>query len=178
MKSQFFGTLSADHIEGKWWKLTKPLGYYSESLDITICGPIGFVTDFSSVPRLPFAYWLAGGTGNWESIPHDVGYRYGLIDRWKLDYMFYESGRVRTSMRKKQSLLLNTFRWVRTTGMTVTVMLFGWASFNSKPGCLDYREKCNQKCLIDPNKCENYYKNWRECILPGYRPDIIELHGS
>ena len=30
----------------------------------TITIPAGFKTDLASVPRLPFAYWLTGGTAN------------------------------------------------------------------------------------------------------------------
>lgn len=43
------------------------------SLDRTIQITIkkGFVTDFASVPRIPFAYLLFGGIGKWPAVGHD-----------------------------------------------------------------------------------------------------------
>jgi hypothetical protein len=41
---------------------------------IVIHVPHGFVTNFASVPRLPFAYLLVGGRGNRAAVVHDFLY--------------------------------------------------------------------------------------------------------
>lgn len=174
MEAQFFGHLRADHVEGKWWKLMEPLGFYSAKYDVTVCTPKDFVLDFASVPRLPFAYLIAGNTGNWEATIHDVIYRYGLLSRWKGDQIFCEGGRVRSNMRENQEMLYRYGRWVRTTAMTSMVVALGWTSYASVEGCLDYRHKktCGRNC----EECDNYYPKWKYCAIPGYVENIIELH--
>jgi hypothetical protein len=179
MKAEFFGTLDASHIEGKWWRILNPgIAFYSEIYDITIYVPPGFVTDFASVPRWPFTYWLAGGTGNWEACIHDLPYRYGLISRWQSDVIFWEAGQLRIKMREKQTLLLNTGRQIRTHGMTLFVVTMGFFSFKSAPGCLDYRKKnlCKKLQRECNDECPNYYPLWESCVMKGYHPDIIEHH--
>lgn len=176
IESQFIGELDARHIEGKWWVLLSPFGYYSAKYDVTICAPPGFVTDFSSVPRVPFAYWFAGGTGNQESVPHDLGYRW-FSRRLMFDMMFYEGGRVRSALRENQHWLHRTGRFVRTLVMSGTVVAVGWAVKETLPGCLDYRHKkiCKANsfnCVV----CENFYPKWESCKLSGFQPDILKLH--
>lgn len=176
MKSQFIGDLDARHIEGPWWRLLSPFGFYSAEFDITVCAPPGFVTDFSSVPRLPVAYWLTGGTGNQESVPHDVGYRW-FSERLMFDMMFCEGGRVRSNERENQHWLYRSGRWIRTSGMTCAVVSIGWAVKTSLPGCLDYRHR--KECKIEGYNCafcENYYPSWMFCKMVGYQPDILKLH--
>ena len=87
--SRFFGTLKAEKIgEAKSagrakWKLTAPLDFYSNRLLTLITVPEGFETDFSSVPRLPFAYFLAGDTAHASAVMHDylarISYPRGVI---------------------------------------------------------------------------------------------------
>jgi hypothetical protein len=180
MKSQFFGNLDARHLEGKWERLLAPLGFYDAVYDVTICAPTHFVLDYSSVPRLPFAYWIAGNTGKWESVTHDIGYRFGFLTQKKIDYIFYHAALVRSDMRTNQSCLHRTGRRIRSDLMLVAVRCAGWGSFNTAPGCLDYRnlKKCGKVCQYDINLCKNYYPKWRQCIMPGYHPEIIELHGG
>lgn len=57
----------------KQWKLLAPLIYESSSVGVIVV-PTGFVTDFSSVPRLPFIYWFFGGRGDQEGVLHDYLY--------------------------------------------------------------------------------------------------------
>lgn len=173
MKAEFFGKLKAEHLEGKWWKLIEGLGFYSKKYDLTIYTPKGFILDFSSVPRVPFAYFLAGNTGHWESVGHDMGYRWNQLSRKTHDDIFKEAGFVRTSMREEQGLLLNTGRKSRTRLMTGFVRMFGGFVYKHKPGCLDYRntENC-ENCII----CKNYYPLWKQCIIKGYQPEISKIH--
>lgn len=52
------------------WRLREDLVYLSEQIGMLIV-PAGFETDFSSVPRMPFAYWLAGDTAHASAVVHD-----------------------------------------------------------------------------------------------------------
>lgn len=175
MKSQFIGELDARHIEGQWWRLKAPFAYYSAEYNITICAPVGFVLDFSSVPRLPLAYMLAGGTGNRESTIHDLLYRF-FYERIMADLIFFESGRVRSRERENQQFLYRAGRLVRTSLMTGMVLGLGWTQHDPLPGCLDYRKKktCGQNCL----ECGNYYAAWFFCKMDGYKPELLDIHGA
>lgn len=76
MRSYFLTELNADLIKGdKVWKLTKPLSYFSASLEQFITIPVGFETDLSSVPRVPIAYWIWGGRAHREGVLHDYLFR-------------------------------------------------------------------------------------------------------
>ena len=179
MESQFIGELDARHIENKWWRLLAPFGFYSAKYDITAVAPSGFVLDFPSVPRLPFAYWLAGGTGNKKSVPHDLGYRW-FEDRIMFDMIFHEAGMVENRAMVDQRLYKKAQRFVLNKAMTGFVLTMGWTAKETVSGCLDYRNKdqCSRFCRTDPDKCEHYYHNWRECVVPGYHPEILKLHGA
>lgn len=59
--------------EANEWELTSPLIY--ESLDVgLIVVPTGFRTNFASVPRLPFIYWVLGGLAIEAAVLHDFLY--------------------------------------------------------------------------------------------------------
>jgi hypothetical protein len=174
MESQFYGSLQADHIEGKWWRLSAPLAFYSERYDITICAPAGLVTDFASVPRLPMAYMFAGGTGHWEAVIHDLMYRFGRPCRSSADQIFFESGRVRSGMRHRQGWVYRAGRWLRSSLMTGAVSLLGGINYEPVPGCLDYRHKdrCGREC----KGCRRFYPDWKGCVCPGCDPGVLERH--
>lgn len=53
------------------WKITAPFVYQSDLLGRTITVEPGFLTDFASVPRVPFAYWLFGDTSHRAAVIHD-----------------------------------------------------------------------------------------------------------
>ncbi len=69
------------HLGGDWmddderFVLSKDLVYQSDLLGLTIRVPVGFVTDFASVPRVPVAYWLFGDRAHHESVVHDFLYQ-------------------------------------------------------------------------------------------------------
>ena len=58
----------------KQWQLLSPFIYESANVGIIIV-PTGFVTDFASIPRLPFVYWIFGGAGDEEAVLHDFLYQ-------------------------------------------------------------------------------------------------------
>lgn len=53
------------------WRLTAPLRYHSDVLGHQIEIEAGFLTDYASVPRIPFAYWLFGDTSHRAAVVHD-----------------------------------------------------------------------------------------------------------
>lgn len=53
------------------WVLLDPLVFESDILRATITVPIGFETDYASVPRLPGAYWLTGDGAHESAVVHD-----------------------------------------------------------------------------------------------------------
>jgi hypothetical protein len=61
--------------DDKIWILDSPLVYQSALLDTVINIPMGFETDFASVPRVPIAYWLFGDRAHREAVLHDYLYR-------------------------------------------------------------------------------------------------------
>ena len=65
-----------EHGRAVWWTLT-PLRYRSVRLGATVVVPAEMVTDLASVPRAPFAFWLAGGRGTRSAVLHDFPYQFG-----------------------------------------------------------------------------------------------------
>lgn len=68
---KFCSPLIAEKISEHNWKLIAALVYKSDTLDAYIIAPKGFVTNFASVPRLPFMYLLFGGVGDEAATLHD-----------------------------------------------------------------------------------------------------------
>lgn len=60
-----------DESVDKKWRVDAPLIYQSIEHAMRIVVPAGYLTDFASVPRVPFAYWLAGGTAHQAAAVHD-----------------------------------------------------------------------------------------------------------
>jgi hypothetical protein len=76
------------------WKLTQEFRYNSPIYGLIIV-PTGFITDFASVPRLPFAYWLTGDTAHASAVVHDWLCRFDYMQHkvsWaKAADVFYEA---------------------------------------------------------------------------------------
>lgn len=73
------------------WRLIEQLAYDSAVLSARVVVPAGFETDFASVPRLPFAFWLAGDTAHLAAVVHDFLYTIQLCSRVEADRVFYEA---------------------------------------------------------------------------------------
>jgi hypothetical protein len=71
----FRGKLYTEEIDDKWSRLTQELVYDSDLLNCAVTIPVGFMTDFSSVPRVPIAYWFWGVRSHREAVLHDYLYR-------------------------------------------------------------------------------------------------------
>lgn len=76
MKVRFITPLSVTELPNNTWRLDKEfvadIHYKSISYELNI--KAGFVTDFCSVPRIPFVYELVGGIGNKAGLVHDALY--------------------------------------------------------------------------------------------------------
>lgn len=118
MKSEFRSELRTEFVDDCDDRLTAPLVFYSESLDREITVPAGFETDYASVPRLPFAYWLAGGTARKAAVVHDWLYRRGGSTRAEADTVF------------REAMAASGQPWLRRSAMWAAVRLFGWTAYD------------------------------------------------
>lgn len=117
------------------FRLLEPLIYESDALGIIIV-PRGFVTDFASVPRLPFAYWIAGGMLKEAAVLHDFLYSAPhntgtgrVVTRQEADYILRGAGI--EGLRKAGDELLTAVRnqviFFIPRLMWLGVWLFGWS---------------------------------------------------
>lgn len=76
------------------WKLTEPLLYQSDVASTIIAVPVGFETDFSSVPRIPLVYEAVGDIAHAAAVVHDYLYTNGDVPRSMADAIFKEAAKV------------------------------------------------------------------------------------
>jgi hypothetical protein len=79
-----------DPTEGGTWWLVAPLCYKDKTGRIWVV-PVGFTTDFASVPRLPVVYWLFGNTAHAPSVLHDYLIVSARVPRSQADKLFAEA---------------------------------------------------------------------------------------
>lgn len=75
-KVEFDSYLDTREIADGVWELLQDFTVFIHTEEQTfevIIGK-GFVTDYASVPRIPFAYLLYGGIGNYAAVLHDALY--------------------------------------------------------------------------------------------------------
>lgn len=85
---------NASGLDDGKWRLTAPLIYQSDVADTVFIVPQGFVTDLASVPRVPIAYMLTGGTSNEASVVHDFLYSTHEVLRAIADAVLKEASAV------------------------------------------------------------------------------------
>jgi hypothetical protein len=90
----FITELNTKCINDDKWELITPLIYDSDVLQKQVVIPKGFSCDFASVPRLPLAYLLAGGTAHKAAVVHDWLYRENGCTRKQADETFLEAMKV------------------------------------------------------------------------------------
>lgn len=71
---KFQSHLRVEKLSEYEWELLEPLVYRSDNIGLIVVDA-GFVTNFASVPRLPFMYMLFGGVGDEAATLHDWLYR-------------------------------------------------------------------------------------------------------
>lgn len=133
---QFLTPLRVEQVNGAMWRLLAPL-HYASSLTDPIAVPVGFLTDFASVPRLPFSYWLFGGIGQAAAVVHDWLYQTHLVNRQVADAIFDEAlGVLGISVWR---------RWPMWTALRIG----GWQAYRSGPSrygrLLNYQAKERRK---------------------------------
>lgn len=89
---RFHDWLDVRQVDHRRWQLRHEFRFTSAVLGARLLVPIGFETDFASVPRFPpLAYALAGGWGNGPAVLHDFLYRVPLAPRATADAVFLEA---------------------------------------------------------------------------------------
>lgn len=92
MQVSFLTTLKLEVFGEKHYKLLDKLWvrvYIESDSNVRYFEvPKGFETDLASVPRIPFAYWLAGGVGHEAAVIHDYLYRVADVKRKYADDVF------------------------------------------------------------------------------------------
>lgn len=106
--------------DGKTFRLLEPFTYYMEGdSDNTITVPVGFETDFASVPRVFTPLVERMGRHSKAAVVHDYLYSQpDMLTRKECDKVFLEAMKV--------SGVNVRLRW----SMYFAVRLFGWLHFN------------------------------------------------
>ena len=100
------------------WQLIAPLVYESDTVG-TIIVPKGFVTNFGSVPRLPFMFMFFGGVGDKACTLHDWLYA-------PPHEPFSGSG-VRVSRKTADKVLRGVIKECMTDSWSITKSATAWA---------------------------------------------------
>lgn len=93
MAARFLTDLVVVHVSDDIKRLVYPLEYESALLKRVITVPAGTETNFASVPRVPFAFWLFGGVADKAATIHDYLYQTGSVPRKVADDVFSEAMR-------------------------------------------------------------------------------------
>jgi hypothetical protein len=101
-------------------KLLAPFAFHSSLLAETVVVPMGFITDFASVPRIIGAWLLYGGKGKRASVLHDWLYSSKLVSRSISDAVFEEA------------LKASGYASWEVSGMYAGVRVGGWVAWNKE----------------------------------------------
>lgn len=90
---KFLDKLCVTEVDDRIWAICDhPFRYQSDVAGQIITVPVGFYTDFASVPRwLPVIYALLGDTGHGASVVHDWLYYSAITDREVADRVIREA---------------------------------------------------------------------------------------
>ena len=87
------------------WILETPLEYVSTLANVTV--PKGFITDFASVPRLPFVYDVLANMAQRAAVVHDYLYSMGIVPRAIADKVLLEAMKISgVSWAKRNAIYL------------------------------------------------------------------------
>jgi hypothetical protein len=120
--SKFLTDLDVKCINDGAWELDSTLCYESDRLGL-VKVPLGFQTDFASVPRLPVFFTLFGDRAHREAVLHDYLYRSDSIPvalRFQADNLFLEA----MTERGKGFFVRYAMYW--------GVRLGGWTAYHKK----------------------------------------------
>lgn len=85
------GTPLLNRDSKQLWDVDEIFGYQSDVANMLINVPVGFVTDFASVPRIPFVYDGLGNLFQRAAVIHDYLYSLGLVARDIADKVLLEA---------------------------------------------------------------------------------------
>lgn len=114
MKQKERSKLHIEYVDKKRYKILSPLIYEDVESYIKVVVPSGFITNLSSVPRIPFIFTIFGGYGDYASVFHDWLYHSKELSRKESDKIF-----------KKLLIETGNSKW-RSELMYLSVRLFGW----------------------------------------------------
>lgn len=122
-KARFLTELKA-RLKGddKVWVLDWPLVYFSPLVGLVEV-PVGFQTDFASVPRVPIAYTLYGNRAHREGVVHD--------------YLFRKDSKPSVSFGDANKVFLEAMEcrgkaWFIRWPMYLAVCAFSWPCFHKR----------------------------------------------
>jgi hypothetical protein len=120
--SHFLGDVDTRLVDEKkdHHRLLAPFGFHSDLLGEQIWVPVGFITDFASVPRIVGAWLLYGGKGKKAAVIHDWLYSSQMVRRSVADAIFEEA------------LKVSQYKDWEVAGMYAGVRLGGWVAWNKK----------------------------------------------
>ena len=120
--AKFLTELDVKCIDDKSWILSTAFEYRSDIIGL-VKVPIGFQTDFASVPRIPIFYILFGDRAHREAVLHDYLYRIDsspVVERAQADDVFFEA----MKERGKGFMVRYAMYW--------GVRLGGWTAYHKK----------------------------------------------
>ena len=91
--SMFLNTIKVeltDNTGRGLWRVLEDFVYVSDLVGVIIV-PKDFMTDFASVPRLPFVFMLTGNTAHQAALVHDYLYTSNEFSRKLSDEIFKEA---------------------------------------------------------------------------------------
>jgi len=122
--------------ETERWVLLEPLVYWSYKFGSVITVPVGFDTDFASVPRFPpLVFALVGDSAHEAAVVHDYLYRFHQLTRCQSDAVLYEA-----MVSTRQPAWRDYLMWIG-------VRVGGWFAYhrhNNNP----YIERDTPQCFI------------------------------
>lgn len=121
--SAFVGELDTRLVEDTkdgLWELLQPFSFQSDLLGQTITAPVGFQTDFCSVPRVPLAYDMLGNRARKSGTIHDWLYTSKHTTREQADKVL------------REMLVLNGVDECEALQFFLAVRMFGAAHWDPK----------------------------------------------
>ncbi len=91
IRPAFLSPVDVEILDDELFRIVRPIEYRSNVLGAILVIPEGFVTDLSSVPRLPVVYWLYGGRARKAAVPHDFLYQTHSCPKPMADRVFLEA---------------------------------------------------------------------------------------
>jgi hypothetical protein len=94
MTDPFLTPLVLDYIDGRTWQVAEAFSYHAQHPLTTITVPMGFITDFASIPRALWAILPPTGKYGKAAVIHDYLYNRANYQGWTkamADRVFYDA---------------------------------------------------------------------------------------